>query len=110
MQSDKQLKHWYAKYNKAFWGGELPEHTVIYWEPPPGAHASVCPVYEVDNGQFVLKLDPAIKGIPEFWRLMLLHEMCHLALWRKHPKHQHGRLFKEEQDRIYALGALRKIW
>ena len=109
MQSDKQLKHWFAKYNKAYWDGKLPEHTVIYWEPPPGAHATTCPVYEVDFGQFVIKLDPAMRGDSDVWKIRLLHEMSHLALWSKHPKHQHGKLFKAERERIFSLGAYNNL-
>lgn len=110
MTSDKQIKHWYAKFNRAYFGGELPEHTVLFWDPPPGAHGNTCPVYEVDRGQFIIKLDPALKGVSDYWKLILLHEMIHLSLWEKHPKHQHGRLFQDEKDRVYALGALKKLW
>ena len=107
--SDRQLKHWMEKYDRAYWNGELASHIIIYWEPPPDAHASTCPVYEVDAGQFVIKLDPAVKGTPFAWKVLLLHEMTHVALWTKHPKHQHGRLFKEERARIFALGAYDQV-
>ena len=110
MQSDLKLKHWFAKFNRTYWSGELPEHTIIFWEPPRDAQATTCPVYEVDHGQFQIKLDPAHKGCPDYWKILLLHEMCHLALWLKHPKHQHGKLFQQEKDRIYALGALKNLW
>lgn len=102
--SDRQLKNQFAKYNRKYWSGELPEHTVLYWEPLP-ADATTCPIYEVDRGQFVIKLNPFVKGLSSFWKINLLHEMIHLALWERHPRHLHGKLFKEEQARIYALGA-----
>ncbi len=110
MQSDRQLKRWYAKYNREFFDDKLPQDTVIYWCPSPGAHADTCPVFEVAAGVFEIKIDPAIQGITCFWRMILLHEMIHVALWPRHPKHQHGRLFIAEKDRIYALGALKKLW
>ncbi len=110
MQSDRQLKNWFLKYNRLFFNGELPESTNIHWEPSPGDHASTCPVYEVSDNVFEIKIDPALKGVIQFWKMTLIHEMIHVALWRKHPKHQHGKLFQAEKDRIYALGALKHLW
>jgi hypothetical protein len=110
MQSDRQLRTAYAKYNRLFWNGELPLNTVLIWEPTAGNDAVCCPVYEVADGCFEIKIDPALKGEPCYWRIVLLHEMCHVALWRHHPKHNHGKVFKDEKHRIYALGALDKLW
>lgn len=110
MQSDRQLKRAYTKYNRLFWNGELPDNTVLIWEPTAGTDAVCCPVYEVADNCFEIKIDPALKGIPCYWHLVLLHEMVHVAIWKKHPKHQHGPVFVNEKDRIYALGALRKLW
>jgi hypothetical protein len=110
MQSDRQLRHWYAKFNRLYWNEGLPVNTVLYWEPSPGNDAITCPVFEVADGCFVIKLDPAIKGEPNFWKMVLLHEMVHVAIWQKHPKHEHGKVFINEKDRIYELGALKKLW
>ncbi len=109
MQSDRQLKHWVEKFDRAYWNGELAAHIIVYWEPPPDAVGATCPVYETDAGQFAIKLDPSIKGHGAFWKVTLLHEMIHVALWTRHPKHQHGRLFKEERKRIDALGAYDRL-
>jgi hypothetical protein len=107
MQSARQLRNAFLRFNRRYWNGELPEHTVLYWEPLPADKddASTCPVYEVDHGQFKIILDPLYKSCGTHWKINLLHEMIHLALWVKHPKHAHGKLFKEEQKRIYLMGA-----
>jgi len=110
MTSDRQLRNWFIKYNKRYWASSLPENTVLYWEPVPQCDGVTCPVFEVSDGCFEIKIDPALKGQPCFWKLTLLHEMIHVAVWRKHPKHQHGPTFQREKDRLYALGALRKLW
>jgi SprT-like family protein len=107
--SDRQLKHWYDKYNKAYFGGALPE-AVVYWEPSAGNHAVTCPVFEVSDNVFEIKIDPALKGVTQFWKQTLLHEMIHVRIWKQHPKHQHGKLFQDEKDKLYAQGALRKLW
>lgn len=109
MTSDKQLKHWLEKYDRAYFGGELASHVIIYWEPPPQADGNTCPIYEVDAGQFVIKLDPAIKGHSCYWKITLLHEMAHVKLWTKHPKHQHGKLFKGEIRRLLDAGAFDQL-
>lgn len=108
MNSDRSLKHWYDKFNGLYFNGELPQ-IVIYWEPLSNADGSTCPVYEVDHGQFQIKLDPSIKGFPCLWKITLLHEMVHVKLWVKHPKHQHGKLFQTELSRIFNLGAYKKL-
>jgi len=110
MQSDKQLAHWYAKYNRAWWGGALPEDTILWWEPPPASHAITCPVYEVADGKFEIRMDPALKGTPDYWKLLLLHEMNHVALWPRYPRHQHGKPFQEAMQRLALAGAMKELW
>jgi hypothetical protein len=110
MQSDRQLRTAYAKYNRLFWNGELPANTILIWEPTPKCDGVTCPVFELADNCFEIKIDPALKGEPCWWRIVLLHEMCHVSIWRRHPKHSHGKVFVDEKDRIYALGALKKLW
>jgi hypothetical protein len=110
MQSDRRLLLWYNVYNKKYFGDELTRKIELIWEPVPLCDGEACPIWELADGIFLVKIDPAHKGNLNYARLVLLHEMCHLAIWQKHTRHQHGPLFRNEQNRIYALGALRKIW
>ncbi len=110
MVSDKQLAHWYARYNRDWFGGELPLDTIIWWEPPPGAQGITCPVYEVMDGKFEILMDQALKGVPDYWKLLLLHEMAHVKLWPTHSRHQHGRVFQEEMQRLALAGAMKGLW
>lgn len=110
MVSDRQLKYWFDKYNSKWFGGELPSNILIYWEPPPSAYANTCPVFEVDHGQFCIKVDPAVKGIPFYWRQLILHEMVHVKFWSKHPRHLHGKMFQEEMKRLANDGAFKPLW
>ena len=110
MQSDKQLVHWYHRYNREWFNGELPADTILYWEPPPDSHADTCPVYEVADGKFEIRLDPALKGVPDYWKILLLHEMAHLKLWPTHSRHQHGKIFQEEMQRLALAGAMKTLW
>lgn len=108
--SDSQLKHWYDKYNFKWFDGKLPTDTLIYWEPPPAAYAETCPVFENDHSHFIVKLDPSIRALKQWWKIVLLHEMIHIKLRPKHPKSQHGRLFQEEMKRLAYDGAFRNLW
>ena len=108
--SDKQLAYWYAKYNKRWFGDALPKDTIIYWQPPPGAHADTCPVFEVADGKFEIRMDPAIMGMKKFWHIILLHEMNHIHVWPRHPRHQHGKAFQEGMQRLATAGAFKKLW
>lgn len=110
MVSDRQLKHWYDKYNLNWFDSSLPSDTLIYWEPPPVAFGTSCPVFENDHKHFVIKLDPSIKGVPDFWKQVLIHEMVHVKLWPKHPRSLHGKLFQDEMKRLANDGAFRLLW
>ena len=110
MSSDRQLKIAFTKFNRLYWDGALPETTVLIWEPTPKCDGVTCPIFELADNCFIIKMDPALKGEPCWWRIVLLHEMCHVAIWRQHPKHLHGKVFIDEKDRVYALGALDKLW
>ncbi len=108
--SDRQLKTWYCKFNRKYWNGELPEDTILYWEPLSADAGVTCPVFEVADGKFVIKIDPMYSGMKKVWKTILLHEMCHVRLWPNHSRHEHGKIFQQEKDRIYALGALKDLW
>jgi len=110
MVSDRQLIRAYNRFNKLYWDGQLTDKVEIVWEPYPRCDGITCPIWELSDGIFSIKIDPALKGEPCWWRLILLHEMVHCAIWQKYPKHKHGKPFQQEKDRIYAMGALKKLW
>lgn len=109
-KSDKRLAHWYHKWNNQYFASELPVDTVLYWEPLTQDDGETCPVYEIDFGKFAIKIDPATMGFPRYWKMTLLHEMAHLKLWPKHPKHQHGKVFEQEMVRLAQAGAFKNLW
>jgi len=110
VDSDRQLKLWYSKYNAKWFGGELPTDTVIYWKPLSADAGKSCPIFEVADGKFEINIDPKHSGTDWAWKLILLHEMAHLKLWKKFPRHQHGKAFQEEMQRLSQAGALKGIW
>jgi hypothetical protein len=109
MQSDRHLLRLYNQYNNKYFNGELSEKIEIIWEPVPQCDGITCPVFEISDGIFSIKIDPALKGEPCYERIVLLHEMCHVSIWRQHPKHSHGKVFKDEVRRLFTLGAYDKL-
>lgn len=109
---NNMLYRWFCKYNRQYFGGELPADVQVYWEPniPNDASGETCPVFEVAADKFKITLDPAIQALPKYWKMILLHEMIHVKLWRTNPRHQHGKLFEDEKARLVGLGALKKLW
>jgi len=108
-QSDKQLKRWYSKYNRLYFEGKLPD-VEIWWEPLSNADGITCPVYEISEGHFSIRLDPGIKGFGAYWRTTLLHEMVHVELFKSHSRHQHGKLFQDRMLKLAQDGAFRNLW
>ena len=110
MKSDRQLKLAFSRYNKKYFEGFLPDDTELWWEPLSNADGMTCPVWEVDSGKFVIRIDPGIKGFGAYWRATLLHEMVHIDLWSRHPKHQHGKLFNDRMLKLAQDGAFNRLW
>ena len=109
-RGDLRLRRWYIKFNKAYFNGELPEDTIVFWQPTHDASAVTCPVFEVADGKFQITIGPEVMGFGCYWKMLLLHEMTHVKLWRTHPKHQHGKQFQAEMLRLVQAGAFRRLW
>lgn len=101
MNSDPQLRRWYLAFNRKYFRGELPEETAVFWEPD-GGHLGT--TMKMPDGEFVIRIDPALRFSSRMAKIWLLHEMAHISTWNQ--KHRaHGRKFKEEINRLYHCGA-----
>lgn len=103
-ESDPTLKKWYQHYNRKYFGGELPDDVVLFWEQSSEIYGDC---NEMADGEMVIRINPAIMGFAPLWQITLLHEMAHLKLW---PYETHGKKFQNEMLRLATLGALKKIW
>lgn len=109
MQSDRQLRYWYHKYNKAFFNNELPQKILIHWKQLPMDWGSACQIGVGDLDLFYIRLNCTLKFVTQYWKIILLHEMIHVKLWKSHPNHSHGKLFRDETERLFNLGAYKKL-
>lgn len=101
-KSDPQLKRWYAKYNRLYFDGQLPD-AAVWWEPLASTYAD-CNLVE---GEWRIRINPSLSGWTAIWKLTLLHEMAHVNLW---PNKRHGKKFHEEMMRLAGLGAFTGLW
>lgn len=102
MKSDRQLVRWYQKYNRLYFGGQLPD-AYVWYEVPAGAYAD-CNLVE---GVWRVRINPALAGWPQIAQWTLLHEQVHIKL---HPYKKHGKRFDIEMLRLAHEGAFDDLW
>ena len=102
MKSDPQLKRWYQKYNRLYFGGTLPD-AFVWYEVPAGAYADC----QLVDGVWRVRINPSLAGWPSIARWSLLHEQVHIMLW---PNRNHGRKFQAEMLRLAEAGAFKDLW
>jgi hypothetical protein len=101
----RQVKQWYERYRRVYYlGYELPpaDSVKFEWTDMPGYHGETEP-YEFPPP---LRLNPEIRQHPRLVRMVLMHEMSHLA----HPRAEHGPRWAEEAKRLGRLGAMREFF
>lgn len=108
--SDAQLRRLYVSFNRRYWSGKLPADTRVLWMPV----SADCNAHTTDqpDGSFVIHISPALSGFTRLYKLILIHEMAHIALWRSNPKTQCGvgrGPWAREVLRVLTLGAVRYI-
>jgi hypothetical protein len=101
--SELQLKRLYNKFNDLYWAGELPNDISLIYEPV----AAFADCQRLEDGTFVIRINPAISHYADFVKLTLLHEMCHVKLWDKTTRH--GTTFDVEIQRLMSYKSIRKL-
>jgi predicted metal-dependent hydrolase len=101
-KSDRQLKRWYAQFNRRYFNDELPTDASVWWEPTSGAYADC----NLVDGGFRIRINPALAGWVEMAKLTLLHECIHIKLW---PSKIHGIRFDREVQRLMGFKEIRAL-
>jgi hypothetical protein len=104
MSSDPQLRRWYLDINRRYFDSALPEDTVIFWEAVAAGYGDCWKPDE--DGEFVIRINPALRGWPQLAKLTLFHECVHVKL---HPNGEHGSLFDAEIVRLAQYKSYRKL-
>ena len=109
MDSDRALKRMYSRFNRTYFNGELPETTLVWWEPCSDADGRT-ESPENDPASLVIKLDPSLYSHGRLTKLVLLHEMVHVLMWARGARvEDHGRLFDAEIQRLTEYREYRKL-
>lgn len=125
MKSDPKLKWWYGRYNRDYFGGELPSSTIVYWKQElvgtkydgdhtPGEDNEDARSAGLDAGRVPhqIGISPEIRQRDKLVRFTLLHEMVHLYLDENDldDNSNHGRLFCREMLELAKKGAFDRLW
>ena len=104
--SDNQLRRLFLEFNRLYWNDSLPHDTEIVLVPLKGKIVGLCA--KQTDGSFIITLCPSITGFPRYTKLILIHEMCHIATWESKGD-SHGKAWKKEVLRVLTAGAVKYI-
>lgn len=99
--SHLSLRRLYNFYNRKFFNSALPSDIELIWSPCDDANGKT----DWIDGHWRIRIDPALQAQPRFTRIVMLHEMIHVAK----PKANHGRVFKSERQRLWDAGAFDRL-
>lgn len=97
MASHLSLRRMFNYLNRKYFNNEVPATTSVMWAPLDTANA--------DYSDGVIRVDVRITHSPKLVETVMLHEMIHAH----NPRLTHGKKFQAEVDRLYSLGAYRKL-
>jgi hypothetical protein len=67
----------FARYNKDYFYGALPENTVIAWADL-SEYKDMGATERLPDGRFLIRIDPKMHAVLRQADMTLLHEMCHV--------------------------------
>lgn len=107
----RELEEAYARYNKRYFGNELPAIKVS-WGKVPRDEIARFSWAQPGGADGVITISPRLKFSSRIWKFTLLHEMAHVKLC-DHPSHKHGNASRmhgeawlEEMHRLVNAGAM----
>lgn len=101
--TNADLKWWYRRYNRRFWGGRLPAADIRFARIDSSCLGQ-CIVFD---GIPEIRIATGIRKWTKVCKTTLLHEMVHVALPRRV---EHGPRFEREMRRLASAGAFEGLW
>ena len=90
-----ELQMMFAQFNYAYFGGEIPDHTIVYNNRFSNVAGRI--TYKPPR----IELSPKhLRGKPEQLRETLLHEMIHAWLFARHENPGHTPAFKKKMREL----------
>lgn len=105
---DKWIKNQYSRLNRAYFHDELPPNLPVKFAKTRDVWAAVT-IFGAENGQASeILVDFGLKKYPRYAKMVLIHEMAHVAVGTK-EKSYHGQLWKTERKRLIDAGAFTQL-
>lgn len=104
MTSDPELMAEYRKYNRLLFGNSLRPDVILFWDAMDGLDGEIDD--KLITGKFTIRMNTALAGWKNQWRICLIHEMAHLHLW---PYESHGEAWDREITRLTKFKSYRKL-
>ena len=97
----------FATYSQLYFADRLPHVTLVGWSADLGEEPAVA-IFDPATKQYAIFINDRLEWSPELARLMLLHEMVHVAHWDYHDDDDPR--FQQEMLRLANRGALKGLW
>ena len=108
MKSNPTLKRWYTKYNRKYFGNKLPKDTIVFWCKRVFRYDDAIGAADVfDALPHTIYIACELKKIHKVALIVLLHEMCHIAVG---GDPDHGRRWQLKMKSLASRGAFESLW
>ena len=97
----------FATYNQLYFADRLPYVTLVGWSADLGEEPAVA-IFDPATKRYAIFVNDRLRWSPELARLMLLHEMVHVAHW-DYANDDDPR-FQAAMLRLANRGALKGLW
>jgi predicted metal-dependent hydrolase len=102
-RTNKSLQHLYRTFNRAYFANRLDDEVAVRFAKSSRVSWLGCYVGEFE----VIYLNPILKKSWRMTCMVLLHEMCHVAI---PGQHNHGPKFQKAMHALANCGAFESIW
>ena len=104
-KSTPELKRWYRKLNRLYFGGELPDNVIVRWDSSEPDVACTEKRDKEDPTAYVITFNPKKNPTKSILLSAMLHECVHVATAFKD---NHGEAFHKWHKKLVNRGAFRK--
>jgi hypothetical protein len=105
--NDKWLRASFRMYNRRYWHDVLPADLLVGFCKTNDSWSGI--THFDENGQpYEVLIDSGLTKYPRYARLVLLHELAHVAVGNKERAY-HGKLWKQERKRLLEAGAFTQL-
>ena len=108
----RKLKRAFLSFNRRYFNGRLPKETEVkYSKKIFRKHHFLGHAIYLKNALSLIRIAKELKRTPTIAQLVLLHEMCHIALMQQGRfLENHGTRFQKLMLKLAKKGAFKDLW